>query len=225
MANNASFSWDNYHGTPVIGIIRGLSENIIYELADLYEKAGFTTLEITMNTPRAMEIISNLRERFPLLNIGAGTVCTMEDLENANAAGAQFIVTPILNEEVIKYCVKLDKPIFPGAYSPTEIYRAWTLGASAVKVFPATLLGVKYMKDVLAPLNKIKLIPTGGVSLQNIRSFFVAGAYGVGMGSSMFDKKMVQDKNFKAIKSHFIEIKKELKGFNKGSFIPIINGK
>ena len=210
MANNAPFSWDTYNRMPVVGIIRGLPEKTIYGLADVYEKAGFHTLEITMNTPKVKKIISGLRERIPKMNIGAGTECTKKDLESANEAGAQFIVTPILNEEVIKYCVQLGKPIFPGAYSPTEIYRAWSLGAAAVKVFPATQLGVGFIKDVLAPLNEIKLIPTGGVSLQNIRSFFDAGAYGVGMGSSLFNKKMVQDKNFGAIRSHFNNIRKEI---------------
>ena len=117
-----------------------------------------------------------------------------------------FIVTPVINEEVIQSCVSQGIPIFPGAFTPTEIYKAWSLGASAVKVFPATQLGVTYIKDVSAPLNDIKLLPTGGVSKTNIKSFFEAGAYGVGMGSSLFDKQLISDQNYTALKEHFKSI-------------------
>lgn len=166
-----------------------------------------------MNTPDVENIIATLRQKYPQLNVGAGTVCSLLDLEKALNAGSQFIVTPIINEEVIKKAVAQNIPIFPGAFTPSEIYKAWSLGASAVKVFPATQLGTTYIKDVLAPLNEIKLLPTGGVSFDNIKSFFDVGAVGVGMGSSLLDKKLIEDKDFDGLEAHFIKIKEQIKDF------------
>jgi 2-dehydro-3-deoxyphosphogluconate aldolase/(4S)-4-hydroxy-2-oxoglutarate aldolase len=215
MQNKAAFSWERYYTTPIVGIVRGLGIETVRNIAKAYSGAKYYTLEITMNTPNVSEIISELRADFPELNVGAGTVCNMQELDTAIAAGAQFIVTPILDEEVIKKCVKLQIPIFPGAYTPSEIYRAWSLGASAVKVFPATQLGPKYIKDVLAPLNQIKLMPTGGVSKQNIKTFFEAGVVGAGMGSSLFDKQMIQENDFEALQDHFTAIRNEINLFVK----------
>jgi 2-dehydro-3-deoxyphosphogluconate aldolase/(4S)-4-hydroxy-2-oxoglutarate aldolase len=144
------------------------------------------------------------------LNIGAGTVCTEQELESALNAGAQFIVTPIINEAVIRSCVAKGIPIFPGAFTPTEIYNAWSLGATMVKIFPNSVLGADYIKDVKAPLNKIKLVPTGGVSLDNILEYKKAGADGYGMASHLFDKKLIQEKNWDGLKAHFSEFVKKI---------------
>ena len=170
MKNNSGFSWELFDEAPVVGIVRGIPLEKVLKIAEVYVESGLTTIEITMNTEGATEIITALRKRFPQLNVGAGTVCSLLDLTNAVNAGAQFIVTPIIDAEVIKKSVELNIPIFPGAYTPTEIYNAWKLGASAVKIFPATQLGTQYIKDIAAPLNKIKLLPTGGVSVSNINS-------------------------------------------------------
>ena len=213
MTTNAPFSWSRYRQAPIVGIVRGMPLPTVRRIAQAYHDAGLYTLEITMNTAGAAEMISELREAFPNLNIGAGTVCTMGDLEAAIDGGAQFIVTPILDEEVVKTAVARQLPVFPGAYSPTEIYRAWSLGASAVKVFPATQLGVQFIKDVSAPLNEIKLLPTGGVSRDNIRSFFEAGAVGVGMGSSLLDKHLIREENFAGLRDHFASLKREIQEF------------
>lgn len=213
MHNKTSFSWENYNKTPIVGIVRGLKIETVREIAIAYSKAGFYTLEITMNTKDAAEIIAEIRSDFPNINVGAGTVCNSDELNEALISGAQFIVTPIIDEKVIKHCVKQNIPVFPGAYTPTEIYRAWTLGASAVKIFPATQLGPKYIKDVLAPLNKIKLLPTGGVSKENIKSFFEAGAIGAGMGSSLLNKELIAKKDFEGLEKHFVEIRNEIKDF------------
>ncbi len=196
-----------------MGIIRGLDMETILRIAEVYKEAGLSTLEVTMNTPDAIKIISTLRKEFPELNIGAGTVCSANDLKMALEAGSQFIVTPILDEEVIKNCVAQNIPIFPGAFTPTEIYRAWNLGASAVKVFPATQLGPQYIKDILGPLNEIQLVPTGGVSKDNIKSFFQAGAFGAGLGGSLFNKELIAKGDYEGLKNHFKSYKKELEGF------------
>ena len=207
------FSWDLYNKAPIVGIIRNIPIQTVLKIAKAYTEAGLFTIEVTMNTEGVSEIIKALRSEFPTLNVGAGTVCTKEDLNNAIEAGAQFIVTPIIDEEIIKEAVAKKIPIFPGAYTPSEIYKAWTLGASAVKVFPATQLGTQYIKDVLAPLNNIKLLPTGGVSIENIKSFFQAGAVGAGMGSSLLNKYLIQKEDFEGLKNHFLKIKYEIKDF------------
>lgn len=211
MKNNSGFSWALFDKAPVVGIVRGIPLEKVLKIVEVYVESGFTTIEITMNTAGATEIITVLRNRYPQLNVGAGTVCSHLDLTKAVNAGAQFIVTPIVDAEVIRKSVELNIPIFPGAYTPTEIYNAWKLGASAVKIFPATQLGTQYIKDIAAPLNKIKLLPTGGVSVANINSFFQSGAIGVGMGSSLFDKKMVDEENFEGLKKHFVKIKNQIK--------------
>ncbi|MDX6747904.1 bifunctional 4-hydroxy-2-oxoglutarate aldolase/2-dehydro-3-deoxy-phosphogluconate aldolase [Polaribacter sp. PL03] len=215
MLNNNSFSWKLYDKAPIVGIIRGQSLETTLAIVKSYLEAGFYTIEVTMNTPDAEKIIATLVTNFPELNVGAGTVCNKEDLEKALNAGSQFIVTPIIDEEIIKTCVSRKIPIFPGAFTPTEIYKAWSLGASAVKIFPATQLGVTYIKDVLGPLNTIKLLPTGGVSKENIKSFFDVGVVGVGMGSSLLDKNLIKNNDFEGLKNHFISIKKEIENYIK----------
>ncbi|KZS38844.1 2-dehydro-3-deoxyphosphogluconate aldolase [Aquimarina aggregata] len=210
---NSSFSWELYDKAPIVGIVRGLPIDIVEKIAEVYLCAELFTMEITMNTPNASDIIKKLRRDFPNLNIGAGTVCTMNDLNNALDAGSQFIVTPIIDAKVIECCVAKNIPIFPGAYTPSEIYKAWTLGASSVKVFPATKLGVQYIKDVLAPLDTIKLMPTGGVNESNIETFFEAGAVGVGMGSSLFNKDLINSNDFEGLLNHFKKIKNKTNPF------------
>ncbi|MEP0713698.1 MAG: bifunctional 4-hydroxy-2-oxoglutarate aldolase/2-dehydro-3-deoxy-phosphogluconate aldolase, partial [Algoriphagus sp.] len=190
MENTNSLFWERFHKAPIVGIIRGQGMETVLNIAQAYEAAGFTSLEVTMNTAGAGLIISKLRDKFPSLTIGAGTVCSLTELRDAIDAGSQFIVTPIITEAVIEHAVDAHIPIFPGAFTPTEIYKAWSLGASVVKVFPATKLGVEFIKDVLGPLDQVKLLPTGGVSKANIYSFFEAGAFGVGMGSSLIDKNL-----------------------------------
>ncbi|QKZ14025.1 bifunctional 4-hydroxy-2-oxoglutarate aldolase/2-dehydro-3-deoxy-phosphogluconate aldolase [Spirosoma sp. KUDC1026] len=202
--NPKPFSWPLFKQAPIVGICRGISFEEVDELLPVYKDAGLTTIEITMNTPDATRIIQHsLAAHGNGLNIGAGTVCTLADLDNALAAGAQFIVTPIISKKVIKACVARNVPIFPGAFTPTEIYKAWQLGASMVKIYPATSLGSSYIKDLKAPLNHLKVLPTGGISQDNIASFFKAGADGVGIGSHLLDTTLIRQKNWAQLKAHF----------------------
>lgn len=188
---------------PIIGIMRNISADVVDTVLQIYADSGLNQVEITMNTPNAATIIKNAVSKYrDTLYIGAGTVCTLNDLNTALNAGAKFIVTPIVNEEVITACVKHKVPIYPGAYTPTEIYKAWSLGAEMVKVFPASSLGPSYIRDVKATLNTIKLLPTGGINLQNMSSFEAAGADGFGIGSPLFDKAYIQAKNWEGLKNH-----------------------
>ncbi|AEI51330.1 bifunctional 4-hydroxy-2-oxoglutarate aldolase/2-dehydro-3-deoxy-phosphogluconate aldolase [Runella slithyformis] len=206
-----AFSWELFQKAPIVGIVRGLSLEEVKHILPMYREAGLTTIEITMNTPGAEKIIQYAVENEQEgLNIGAGTVCTKGDLKKALEAGAQFIVTPILDKKVVKACVKKEIPIFPGAFTPSEIFKAWKLGASMVKVFPATQMGPSYIKELKAPLNQLKLLPTGGVSLENMLEFFNAGADGVGMGGQLLDKKLIQEKEWELLKAHFSQFTQKL---------------
>ena len=212
--SDKNFSWQLFHKVPIIGIIRNLLPQHIKVIASIFAESGLTNLEITMNTKDAPKIISDLVETSGAsLNIGAGTVCSSKDLDIALSAGAKFIVTPIINEEVIKKCVAADVPVFPGAYTPSEIYKAWSLGASMVKVFPATRLGPAYIKEILAPLNQIKLLPTGGINLDNFLDFFSAGAKGVGVGSQLFPDHLVKNEKWKELKQLFADFESKYQTF------------
>jgi 2-dehydro-3-deoxyphosphogluconate aldolase/(4S)-4-hydroxy-2-oxoglutarate aldolase len=208
-----SFSWERFSRVPIVGIIRHISVDDVVRVLPLFKDAGLTTVEITMNTPGAVELIRHtVKEHGNDLNIGAGTVCSVTDLELALSAGAQFIVAPIINEEVIVPCVQKNIPVFPGAYTPTEIYRAWKLGADMVKIFPAT--SPNYIKEIKAPLGQIKVLPTGGINLDNFTNFLDAGASGLGMGSQLFDKNLIAGKNWDGLQKHFTSFVAKLKNYN-----------
>ncbi|MEJ7741022.1 MAG: bifunctional 4-hydroxy-2-oxoglutarate aldolase/2-dehydro-3-deoxy-phosphogluconate aldolase [Chitinophagaceae bacterium] len=201
---NNPFSWDAFNKIPIVGIMRNIPQQQMQDVAAMFHASGLNTLEITMNSVAAEETISYLATHFgDRLNIGAGTVCTLKDLDKALAAGATFVVTPILKKKLIKACVAEKIPIFPGAYTPTEIYNAWTWGASMVKVFPATRLGPAYIKEVLAPLPDLKLIPTGGISRENFTAFLSAGATGLGIGSELFPLALINNSDPAPLKQLF----------------------
>jgi 2-dehydro-3-deoxyphosphogluconate aldolase/(4S)-4-hydroxy-2-oxoglutarate aldolase len=193
-----------FDALPIVGIMRNLPPEHIEIVAENYFRSGLTCMEITMNSAGAQENIARLSKNYAgRLNIGAGTVCSMHDLEKALKANAHFIVTPVINEEVTKACVSQGVPIFPGAYTPSEIYKAWTLGATMIKVFPATALGINYMKEVLAPLNHVKLLPTGGIGLHNFTGYLAAGCKGIGIGSHLFPADIINNQDWVALEIIF----------------------
>jgi 2-dehydro-3-deoxyphosphogluconate aldolase/(4S)-4-hydroxy-2-oxoglutarate aldolase len=204
--SRSGFSWQRFSKVPLIGIIRNLTFDEVKEVLPIYVEAGLTSIEITLNTPLAETIIRYTLDHYGNnLNVGAGTVCSMKDLNDALSAGAQFIITPILDKKVIGKCVKEAIPVFPGAFTPSEIYTAWKLGAPMIKIYPATSLGPEYIRDVKAPLNKVKLLPTGGINLHNLPAFIKAGADGLGVGSQLFNEEYIKNKNWAGLKSHFEE--------------------
>lgn len=189
---------------PIIGILRGYGRDETTGILDAYGAAGLSAIEITLNTPKALDIINEQVSRYGVnLKIGAGTVCSLNDLENALDAGAGFIVTPVLDISIIQRCREIGVPVFPGAFTPTEIFRAWEAGASMVKLFPADQLGPAYVKQILAPLDSIKLLPTGGIGLNNMESYQQAGASGFGLGSSLFDQQLIKGRDWTGLRTHF----------------------
>lgn len=189
---------------PIIGILRGYGREETTGILDAYGAAGLSAIEITLNTPKALDIINEQVSRYGAnLKIGAGTVCSLNDLESALDAGAGFIVTPILDISIIQRCREIGVPVFPGAFTPTEIFRAWEAGASMVKLFPADQLGPAYVKQILAPLDSIKLLPTGGIGLNNMEAYQQAGASGFGLGSSLFDQQLINGRDWTSLRTHF----------------------
>ncbi|WP_162415444.1 bifunctional 4-hydroxy-2-oxoglutarate aldolase/2-dehydro-3-deoxy-phosphogluconate aldolase [Cyclobacterium roseum] len=198
-----AFSWEAFEKAPIVSIFRNLESEDLIRVASCFQEAGISTMEITMNSDNSKNDIAHLVKEFgEVLNIGAGTVCDLNGMHEALEAGAQFIVTPISDVDVINYCVAQKIPVFPGAFTPTEIFKTWQMGATMVKVFPAGSMGPAYIKDVLAPLNDISLMPTGGVNASNIAAYFEAGAKAVGVGSALVPKEFLKNKDWKGLTNH-----------------------
>lgn len=212
----SSFSEELFMRVPVVGILRGYPTEDVMKIAEAFFESGFTNLEVTMNTSSASVTIDRLSKRYKgKLNIGAGTVCTISALKEAIDAGSKFVVTPIFNPQIIHECNKRVIPVFPGAFTPTEIYNAWQAGARMVKVFPASQLGPSYIKEILAPLDGVKLMPTGGINLDNIPEYLAAGAKAFGMGSLLFDKDLIQQKSWNELTGKLIFTKEKMDIFFK----------
>ncbi len=187
------FNWDLYRDLPVVGILRGFEEAAVRPMAQAAVAGGVRCVEVTMNTDDAPALIGAVRaEVGSEANVGAGTVCDLFQLGQALEAGAEFIVTPVVSVDVICACVDQDIPVFPGAFTPTEIWQAFELGADVVKLFPAHRFGPGYLRDVRGPLDKVPIMPVGGITAEGILPYLEAGADGFGVGSSLFDKGRVQ---------------------------------
>lgn len=201
--NKNSFRWDLFDQVPVVGILRDVSMADADRILPLYIEAGFTTIEVPVNTEDSVLLISRLVQHFgDKLNVGAGSVIDLQDLHKALDAGACFVVTPVVDEEVIRYCASESIPVFPGAFTPTEIVKAWRSGAAMVKVFPAGESGPDYIKALKAPLKNIKLLPTGGISIKNANDYFLAGAQGLGVSTGLFKSELIRNKDWTKLREH-----------------------
>lgn len=186
---------------PIMGIIRGVKNDILEPLIEAIVSSELATIEITMNTPLASKIISNaVKLSRGRLAIGAGTVLSIDDLEKAVSSGASFIVMPTFEPKITEYCVKNKIPVFPGALTPQEIHNAWKGGATMVKVFPSKFFGPSYIKEIKGPFNDIELMACGGVTPVNLVDFFRAGASAVAFGGSIFSEVNFSQKNFDEVK-------------------------
>ncbi len=186
--------------TGVVAVLRAKSSAELMNVARALSDGGVKAIEVTMTTPGALKVIEEVSEQMAdEVVVGVGSVLDAETARVAILAGAQFVVGPVLSEEVIRICKRYSKAVCPGAFTPTEILRAWELGADIVKVFPATAVGPKYFRDVLAPLPQVRLLPTGGVSVENVADFIRAGACAVAAGSCLVDKKAVAERRWNII--------------------------
>ena len=169
----------------IVAILRGCDPVNIVEISQALYEGGIRLLEITLNSPGALDAIQQVAAQFgDRMVIGAGTVLTVEEVKAAVTAGARFILSPSLDVEVIRFTRDLGAVSVPGAFTATEILTAYRAGANIVKVFPASV-GPAYFRDIRGPLPQIPLMPTGGVNLDNIRDFQKAGAVAFGVGSAL----------------------------------------
>ena len=173
-------------GPGVVAIIRHVPAERITPLARALCEGGVRALEVTLNTEGALDAIRRLREVLPPdAAVGAGTVLSPEEVDAAVAAGATFIVSPHTDDGVIQAARRRGVPALPGAYTPSEIVRAWRAGASVIKLFPASQGGPRYLREVRAPLGDVPLLPTGGVTVESAADFVRAGAVAIGAGSAL----------------------------------------
>jgi 2-dehydro-3-deoxyphosphogluconate aldolase/(4S)-4-hydroxy-2-oxoglutarate aldolase len=185
----------------LIPVIRVSSSEEAIEVAEAIKEGGSSFIEITMSVHGAIEVIKELSKKYSDdIVLGAGTVLDSETGRAALLAGAQFIVSPILNLDLIELAHRYSAIVIPGTMTPTEILTAWNAGADMVKVFPAAQLGgPDYIRAVRGPLPQILLVPTGGVNLQNAAEYIKAGATAVGVGGELVDKKALKERKFHII--------------------------
>jgi len=200
----------------LIPLIRASSAKEAIEVAKAIKDGGANFLEITMTVPGGIEVIKELKGKYKdELIIGAGTVLDPETCRIALLAGAQFIVSPTVNLELIQLGRRYSVVVIAGAMTPTEILTAWEAGSDLVKVFPADLLGgARYVKAIRGPLPQVLLMPSGGVNLKNAGDFIKAGASAVAVGGELTDKKAIQDKKYSLITENtraFIQTIREAK--------------
>jgi len=181
----------------VIAVIRIKEEEKLKKVIDAIYSGGISIIEITMTVPDAIKLIEKISTFFENKIItGVGSVLDKTTAENAIKAGAKYVVSPVFKKEIIEITHKYDLPVMPGAFTPTEIQAAYEAGADIVKVFPADIVGMSFFKSVLAPLPHLKLMPTGGVTLQNEGEWLKAGACAVGVGTALLDKNAIRNDNY-----------------------------
>jgi 2-dehydro-3-deoxyphosphogluconate aldolase/(4S)-4-hydroxy-2-oxoglutarate aldolase len=181
----------------VIAIVRTQSSEAVLPIAEALMAGGLNAIEITMTVPGAIEIIRQTRKHFgEKILLGAGTVLDVKTCQAVIEAGAEYIVTPITRTALVAAAHALDKPVCLGAYTPTEAQTAHEAGADFVKIFPADGLGPNYVKNLKAPLPHLRIVPTGGVTPQNVGDWIRAGAAAVGVGSALVSAQILKDKNW-----------------------------
>jgi 2-dehydro-3-deoxyphosphogluconate aldolase/(4S)-4-hydroxy-2-oxoglutarate aldolase len=178
--------------TGVIAIMRAQSSDQLIAAADAIKKGGVKAIEVTMTTPGALGVIAEAKERYGSdVIFGAGSVLDPETGRAAILAGADFVVSPTLNLELVALCNRYGIPTSPGCYSPTEVLTGWQAGADFIKLFPASFGGPSLIKAILAPLPQVRIIPVGGVNLETAADFIQKGAAALGVGSSLVNQKLL----------------------------------
>lgn len=183
---------DQILAAKIVAIVRLDAYERAVEVAQALVAGGVNVLEFTLTGTGAIEAITAVRQALgDAACVGVGTVLRPEEAISAIDAGAQFVVTPALRKPVIAACVNRNVLVLSGGFTPTELLEAHEAGAALVKLFPARLGGPNYLKDVLAPLPFLKIVPTGGVSAANAREFLAAGAVALGIGGNLIAKQAV----------------------------------
>jgi 2-dehydro-3-deoxyphosphogluconate aldolase/(4S)-4-hydroxy-2-oxoglutarate aldolase len=181
----------------IVAVVRFSAPGPLVDVVEALAAGGVAVAEVTFTVPGALDVIRAARQRLgDRVLLGAGTVLDPETARAAFLAGAEFVVSPTVNTEVIKLCRRYDKLVMPGAFTPTEVLTAWEAGADIVKVFPADVVGPAFFKALRGPLPQVKLMPTGGVDLNTAAEFLKAGAVCLGVGGQLVDPAAVAAGDF-----------------------------
>ena len=184
----------------VIAVIRLQDSSKLRAVVDALAAGGVRALEVTMTVPGAIRLIEEVAPSLPPgFVLGAGTVLDPETARLAILAGARYVVSPVFRPAVLSLCHRYDVAAMPGCFTPTEILAAWEAGADVVKVFPATAVGPGYFKDIHGPLPQVRLMPTGGVTLENTGDWIKAGAVAVGVGTALLERKTIEAGDYPAV--------------------------
>ncbi len=185
----------------IVAIIRSQSSEQLVKVAEALYEGGIRVLEVTFTVPNALAIIADVKKSLGnKVLLGAGTVLDTDTARAALLAGAEFLVSPTVNVDVIRMCNRYDKLIMPGAFTPTEILTAWEAGAEIIKLFPADVGGPSHIKAIKGPFPQVRILPTGGVTLDTMHDFLKAGACAVGLGSALVEAKAIETGNFTRIR-------------------------
>tara|TARA_R110001592_G_scaffold118653_2_gene321229 strand:+ start:434 stop:1096 length:663 start_codon:yes stop_codon:yes gene_type:complete len=189
------------HG--IIAIVRAdQGGDILIRAIEALVNGGIRCVEVTMTTPGALQCLEQASREFEGANVllGVGSVLDSETARLAILSGAEYLVCPVTVGETIRMGHRYGVPVLPGAFTPTEIFHAWELGGDLIKVFPATLGGLDYIKAVMAPMPNIPLVPTGGVTVDNLHTFVAAGVAAVGVGTALVSRESLVSEDFEGIK-------------------------
>lgn len=194
---------ESISNTGAAAVIRMENADKLLKVVEAIYSGGLNIIEVTMTVPDALKVIERVvKETNDDVIVGVGSVLNKEMTQGAIDAGAKFVVSPVLKKEIIETGHQNDLPVFPGAFTPTEIQTAYEWGADIVKVFPADVVGMKYFKSIKAPLPHLKLMPTGGVSLTNAGDWLLHGAEAVGIGSALLDKEAIKNEDYGKLKQN-----------------------
>jgi len=190
-------SWVRKHR--IVAVVRSTTDQV-RPVVDALLEGGVCCIEITFTVPKAPEVIAIVKRAYAgQVVLGAGTVTDTQRATEAIEAGARYLVAPNTNLDVIRLCAERDVAVMPGAFTPTEIAAAWHAGADCVKLFPAELGGIPYLKAVRAPLPEVPIMPTGGVDVANAAEWLKAGAVALGVGSNLVRKDALASGNYALI--------------------------
>ncbi|KUG25764.1 4-hydroxy-2-oxoglutarate aldolase [hydrocarbon metagenome] len=200
----------------IIAVIRLDDNDKLINVIKAIYKGGVSVIEITMTVPDAIKMVKKITNQLDEdIILGVGSVGDSKTAERAIQVGAQFVVSPFFKKEIIKTAHKYDTAVMSGAFTPTEIQKAYESGADVIKIFPADVVGMKFFKAVLAPMPYLKLMPTGGVNLDNAGEWIRTGACAVGVGSALLDKFAINNNKFDTLTQNAKRIVTSLTNINK----------
>jgi len=197
----------------IVAVVRLSSEEAALPVAQSLQEGGVRVIEMTLTTPGAVNAIDRIRQRMPDVIVGAGSVLTRADVDQCLSAGAEFLVGPVLDVDVLAYALEKGVAFCPGTFTPSEAYAAWRLGAPLVKVFPAARVGPKFLSDLKAPMPFLKLMPTGGINAETVGDFLSAGADVVGAGSWLTPRAAIDAGDFDVIHDRALELSRAVESW------------